>query len=129
MKTNAIAIFSFECRVTGDEHGSIINERSAGRARYQYWLDVRDCCPDLRLIDIRVRKLGAPVSSNGFLRTAAYRGLPGLRCGDRVRVGAATGVIVANNSSANFDVLFDEGEHAGLRMNVHPAEMVIEAAA
>jgi hypothetical protein len=51
--------------------------------------------------------------------------MPDVRCGQRVRVGKHVGVIVGHNSSANFNVLFGEGEYKGKTLNVHPAEVVV----
>lgn len=73
------------------------------------------------------RKIGNPVSSEQFLRNAKYRGMPDLRCGHRVKVGPGIGTIVGHNSSANFNVLFDTDspKYAGLKLNVHPSEIVL----
>ncbi|MGE3276743.1 MAG: hypothetical protein AB7O67_16650 [Vicinamibacterales bacterium] len=121
-------VFAFECSVAGwGDSGSVVNARSAGRAKSTYLSDLRDSYPEIPYTLIRCRKLGAPRSSDEFLRTAEYRGMPGLRCGARVRVGEASGVVVGHNSSANFDVLFDDDapRHAGLTLNVHPSEIVV----
>lgn len=117
---------AYAVRIDGHEHERIINARSAGKAKYEYLLDLRDVLPDLKITDIRCRSLGHPHSSKDFLRCATYRGLPNARCGDRVRVGDNTGTIVGHNSSANFDVLFDDGQWAGETLNVHPSEIVFQ---
>lgn len=119
-----MTIFAFECRhKDGDWGGTIINSTSAGRAKSDYLLDVRDVWPDVEYTDIRVRKLGGPHTSDGFVRNARYRGLPEVKCGQRVQVGDSTGWIVGHNSSANFDVLFDSGRLKGGPYNVHPCEI------
>lgn len=119
------AVFAFQVSVSGTDWTKVINARSRGQAKVEYWRDVTDAWPSIPFTAMRCRKLGAPTSSDGFLRTAQYRGLPNLRCGDRVLVCGARGVIVGSNSSANFDVLFDEDapRFAGLRLNVHPSEL------
>ena len=54
-------------------------------------------------------------------RTATYRGVDFVRAGMTVIVDGAKGVIVGNNSSANWDVLFDEGtKWGGEVLNCHP---------
>lgn len=118
-------LFAFECRHAGaDRGGTIYNASSRGKALVQYLLDVRDCWPDVQFTDLRARKVGGPHTSEQFIRNARYRGLPKVRCGQRVKVGEAYGAIVGHNACANFDVLFDEGgKHSGLTLNVHPSGM------
>jgi len=122
-------VFAFECSVKGTDWRQIINHSSPGKAKYDYWLDVRESWPDVPFTAIRCRKIGAAHSSPDFIRNAAYRGLPDVRCGQRVRVDDSTGIIVSHNSSANFDVLFDKDapKFAGLTLNVHPNECVLVA--
>jgi hypothetical protein len=114
-------VFAFGCRVVwAPEWGeTIYNTVSAGRAKREHWLNVSEPWPDTKFTDIRVRKIGAPHTSEGFKHNAEYRGMPDVRCGDRVKVGDRTGTIVGHNSSANFDVLFDDGP----TVNVHPSEV------
>jgi hypothetical protein len=38
----------------------------------------------------------------------------------RVEVDGHRGILVGNNSSANFDVLLEDGPHRGLTLNCHP---------
>lgn len=116
-------VFAFGCRVAwAPQWGeSIYNTTSAGRAKKEHWRNVNEAWPETKFTDIRVRKIGAPHSSDGFKRNAEYRGMPAVKCGDRVKVGARFGTIVGHNSSANFDVLFE----GGLTLNVHPSELVI----
>ena len=72
-----------------------------------------------------VAKSVRPETSERFRANAAYRGMPHIQCGQRVKVGEAHGVIVGHNESANFDVLFDPDSprYANLRLNVHPASI------
>ncbi len=118
---------AFEVSVVGTNWTKIINARTAGKAKYQYWLDVRDAWPDVPITAMRARKYnqGHPYTSPQFEHNARYRGLPDVKCGQRVRVGDAVGVIVGHNSSANFDVLFDDDapKYAGQKLNVHPQEV------
>lgn len=119
------AVFAFECNIKGTDWQTIINARSAGKAKTSYWNDVRESWPSIPFTAVRCRKLGAPYSSNRFIDNAQYRGMPAVRCGQRVRVGKALGFIVGHNGSANFDVLFDDDapEYRGLTLNVHPSEI------
>lgn len=127
-------VFAFECRVKGTSTGgTIVHDRTRSKARYDYLLRVRDCYPDITFADIDVRKVGAPITSEAFKRTAAYRGLPDLRVGQRVEVKVPRegprprGAIVGHNDSANFDVLFDDDSpaFAGATLNVHPGDLVL----
>ncbi len=118
-------VFAFEVSVNGTDWTKIINARTASKAKYQHWLDVTDTWPDVPITAMRARKVGEPHTSEEFKRNAQYRGLPDVKCGQRVRVGKSEGVIVGHNSSANFDVLFDDDspKYGGQRLNVHPQEI------
>lgn len=121
------AVFAFACSVSGvPEWGeSIYNRATRGQAKADYWRHVTDAWPDVPFLKIRARKVGAPVSSEQFIRNAVYRGMPDARCGDQVKVGDCNGVIVGHNSSANFDILFSDGKWAGMTLNVHPSSVSI----
>ena len=118
-------VFAFEVSVAETDWTRIVNARSAGKAKYEYYLDVREVWPDVSLTAMRARKLGKAQTLAGFERVAKYRGMPHVKCGQRVKVGDSLGVIVGHNSSANFDVLFDDDapKYAGRRLNVHPQEV------
>ena len=121
-------VFAWECNVRGKDWQRTINHLTAGKARYEYLLDLRDAWPDATFADITVRKIGPAHTSDAFRRTATYRGMPDLKCGTRVEVRSggqrALGVIVGHNDSANFDVLFDEDTYfKGGIGNVHPSEL------
>ena len=113
-------VFAFACWIkdlSDIGQATIINAWSHGQAKSWYKSHIADCCPDLSYTDIRVRKIGGPVSDKDFIKNAIYRGHPEVRCGDRVSCGnLGEGTIVGHNSSANFDVLFD----TGLISNCHP---------
>lgn len=124
------AIFAFECRIAGHEGASIFNAWTRAQAKSEFLRNIGDCLPDVRFTDLRARKLGGPVTSETFRRTAAYRGMPHVRCGQRVRVGDSSGAIVGVNESANFDVLFDgPGPRYGRVLNVHPGDVELAAPA
>lgn len=118
-------VFAFACTVVGaDWPATIINERTAGRAKSSYHRDVSDAWPNLPFTQVRVRKLGPALTSEAFRRTARYRGMPDLRCGHAVTVNGRRGVVVGHNDSANFDVLFDAGtDWADAVLNVHPGDL------
>lgn len=123
MSAQHTPVFAFACSVVGAPWGpTTVNHSSAGKAKADYWRDIRDARPDVPFTAIRVRKLGPPHTSEAFKRTAAYRGLPDLKCGDPVEVNGRSGVIVGHNDSANFDVLFSEGDWAGAVLNCHPGD-------
>ena len=121
-------VFAFEVWVVGFSEGShIINAQSLGKAKYQVWRDILDPWPDTPFTAMRGRKIGPAHTSEQFKRNAVYRGMPDIKCGQRVRVGTDCGTIVGHNSSANFNVLFDDDspKYAGLTLNVHPQEIEI----
>jgi hypothetical protein len=118
---------AFEVSIAGRDWHETINETNPGRAKQEYHSRLLDAWPDLKFTDLRVRLVGAPKTSEAFLRNAAYRGLPDARCGDRVKVGEATGTIVGHDAASRFEVLFDAAspKYAGLRLSVHPADTLI----
>lgn len=117
-----LSLFSWEVSVAGTDWTKVVNAKSRGRAKADYYRDVIDAWPDVPFTAMRCRKIGAPKTSEQFSNCAIHRGLPGLKCGHRVKVGDARGVIVGHNSSANFNVLFDADspKYAGLTLNCHP---------
>lgn len=117
-------VFAFAVRYRDDPHETVINAPSAGKARYEYLMDVRDVAPDATFADIKVRKIGTAHTSERFKHNAAYRGMPDVRCGQRVIACGVNGVIVGHNDSANFEVLFaEDSEFKGGRGNVHPGDI------
>lgn len=102
------------------EWAKTINSTSPGRAKVEYWHDLREAWPDIPFTDIRCRVTGPPETNESFRRAAEYRGVPFARVGMAVKVGGHDGLITGSNSSANFDVLFTSGPHSGLTLNCHP---------
>jgi hypothetical protein len=94
-------MFAFACRVAWAPRcgETIYNHSSAGKAKLEHFYAVREAWPDTKFTDIRARKHGAPHTSDGFRHNTEYRGMPEVRCGDRVRVGDSEGAIVGHNSS------------------------------
>ena len=110
----------YECVVKGTEWHRQIHATSPGKAKREYWRDIHESWEDVPFTAIRVRVVGPPQTSDAFRRTAEYRGVPFARVGMAVKVGEWNGRIIGNNASANFDILFDDGPHAGLTLNCHP---------
>lgn len=120
--------YAFEVWVKGlPEWKRIVNARTANKAKYEYLVDLREAVPGYGYIDLRVRKVGPCHTSAEFRRNAKYRGFPDVECGQHVRVGVGSGVIVGHNSSANFMVLFDEDspKYPGQTLNVHPGNLEV----
>jgi hypothetical protein len=49
----------FECRVDGFDDPAYIVAPTASKARASYWRDLRDCCPDITMMEIKVRRAPA----------------------------------------------------------------------
>lgn len=109
---------AFACRLSFSDHETVIHARTSGDAKSRFWR-LLDC--DFKYTDIRCRCVGGPVTTPDIERTAKYRGVEFVRAGMTVIVDGVTGVIVGQNSSANWDVLFDEGtKWGGQVLNCHP---------
>lgn len=113
---------AFACRVKCSEQETIIHARSSGDAKARFWRRL----DGFYYTDIRCRCLGDPITTPDIQRTAEYRGVPFAKAGMSVIVNGNSGVIVGSNSSANFDVLFDEGtKWAGQVLNCHPTWEIV----
>ncbi|MEJ1390110.1 MAG: hypothetical protein RPU34_04335 [Candidatus Sedimenticola sp. (ex Thyasira tokunagai)] len=88
---------------------------SPGKAKRQMHVELEEI--DYHYCDLRCSVMPGFVTDSEFLRTAEYRGVPFARIGMRVKVGGDPGMIVGKNSSANFNILFDDGDHP---LNCHP---------
>ena len=117
-------IRAYECSVRGDWGGTMVNATTSGKAKVEFFRDVSDILPDLKFTDIRVRSAGPAQTSEAFMRTARYRGMPDLRCGEEVTVNGKRGFVVGHNDSANFDVQFVGGDWDGAVLNCHPRDIV-----
>jgi len=101
------------------EHSTVVVARSAGAAKYRYWLDVSDACPDFPFTKMRARVIAGYAEPRGFRDCMEYRRVPFARVGMRVRFDdGKEGTIVGHNSSANLDVIVDGGDEV---FNCHPA--------
>lgn len=121
-------VFSFEVWVHGSEWPPVVvTHRTAGKAKYQLWLGVTDCYPDVPITAMRARKLKDLQTSDRLRSVARYRGLPSIQAGQRIQAGELRGVIVDGNSSANFNVLLDDDcpKWPGQVLNIHPQEIVL----
>jgi hypothetical protein len=113
---------SFACGVRGTNWTRVVHHMTAGKAKYSYWVDVREAWPDVKFTDITCAVIGRPVQTEKFEHTAKYRGVT-FKIGDEVEVNGETGFVVDSNPSANFDVLFTSGKWHGQTMNCHPSEI------
>lgn len=121
-------IRSFECYVKGRPHwAQLVNSTTAGKAKTEYWRQVSDAWPDIPFTDIRCKRHGPPHTSAAFVRNAEYRGMPGLKCGQRVAAGESKGWIVGHDCSCNMLVQFDSDDpkYPGLKLSVHPDELTL----
>lgn len=117
-RTPVPEIYAFECRVRGTDWMRVVNAPNAGKARYLYWLDVSDPWPGVRLIDIRVRKAGPPVSSDMLQHVNKLRGCF-YAAGDHVTLpDGRIGVIAGAGSGGAYYELWVDGKH----MWAHPCD-------
>jgi hypothetical protein len=123
---NTQSIYSWDVSVKGTDWHCTVNARTRGQAKHEYYRDVIDAWPNVPFTAMRCRKIGEPHTSDRFKNCAAYRGLPELKCGQRVRVGDALGTVVDHNESANMLVLFDQdSKYKGARLSVHPSGLEV----
>lgn len=114
---------SYEVGVKGTDWQRIVYALSAGKAKYEYLMDVRESWQNVSFKDLTCRSVRSFRQTDHFERTAKYRGVPGARIGMEVKAGGCRGVLVGSNDSANFDVLFLEGPAKGQTGNVHPGSI------
>jgi hypothetical protein len=101
------------------DHRQIVNERTLGRAKSVYWRHVHDAWEGIPFTAVRGRKIGGPQSSPEFMVGVGYRGIPNVRCGDRVTWKNGGGVVVDfGGGGAYLEIIADEG----WRGYVHPSE-------
>jgi len=117
--------------VRGFDYVVVVNHRTAGRAKSAFFSSLTDAWPDVPFTDLRVRKVGAPVTGEQFEHCARIRGVSGWRCGDRVAVlelAGAGAVLVGSDSSACFRVLLDDDARSACKcpavVSVHPAGLL-----
>lgn len=115
---------AYAVNIKGFSHPSrIIHHESAGKAKYQFFLDVIDVYPDLKYTQITACRVGVEPDNmvhRDFIRTATMREVPFAKIGMLVEVDGCKGQIAGNNSSANFNILFLEGQRKGQVLNCHP---------
>ena len=100
-----------------------IFHETIGKAKYQFWTDIREPYPDIKYTDItgyRIKDASDDRIHREFARTATYRGVPFAKIGMTVEVDGVKGEITGKNSAANFDILFLEGDFKGQILNCHP---------
>lgn len=114
---------AYECRVVGSPHVRTLNAVSASKARYQYYIDVSDCWPDVRYIDVRSKFAGKPQSNEIFRHVCELRGVD-WHVGDKVEVLGRVGWLADACSGANFEIHTAEG-HV---LYAHPSEIRVISA-
>lgn len=82
---------------------------------YAYFFDFMRDISSMRLVS-RSEMFATEADKDSFARFAARRGIPFAQIGMDVKVAGEHGVIMGSNSSANLDVLFDDGQVK----NCHP---------
>jgi len=115
-------VYAFECWIPDAPWGDVrevINDRSLGAAKASYWRRVVDAWSDIPFTAVRGRKVGPPQSSLEFLIGVRYRGIPDVRCGDRVTWKTGAGVIVGFGGGGAWLQVLDDVGSVGY---VHPAE-------
>jgi len=120
MKLRAYAVWV----VGNEEHSGVVNAYSLSKARYRYFLDVRDVHPDVHITEMRGRSIGAPRSNATLEHVAQLRARPDLVAGAQVEVPGRRGVIVNAGSGAHFEVLFLDGSTGWY----HPTEIKSDSA-
>jgi hypothetical protein len=116
---------AFACSVKGSDWGeTTVHALTRSKARYRHWIHVREPWPDIKLMDVNVRMLGAPRNTPAFEHTKKYRGVS-FNIGDLVRVGESEGFVADRNDSANFQVEFISGPYSGGVLSVHPSEIAV----
>lgn len=103
-------VYAFEVWVIGnEEHKSIYNNTSPGKARYQYLLDIGDVYPDVSFKDIKVRKLGDCMEMDDVRRIAKARAMPFLHTGMSVTCDGLKGKIIGKSAGNYLKVAFEDG--------------------
>lgn len=97
---------SYKCSIRGYDHWTQFNARSRGQAKMQMY---RYLEMDFDYVDIQCRVDGEVYTSDDFIRNAEYRNIPLVRCGTVIDVNGRRGIIIGHNSSANLDIMFDNG--------------------
>ena len=111
---------AYQCGVRGMDWSRTVHAETAGKAKSEYFRDIRESWPEMPFTAVTAHCIGGPITDSRFLETAKYRGVAFARVGMAVEVDGSRGVIVGHNSSANFDVLFESGAFAGCTLNCHP---------
>lgn len=118
----SVTLRAYSCTVVGTDWERVVHAVTASKAKYLYWLDVKDAWPDVPITDMRARSLGLPRTTERFHHTATYR-KAWFRLGDKVRVNNSIGFVADSDSSANFVVHFISGEWANRILHVHVSEI------
>ena len=114
---------AYQCEWIGTPYSRTVHAATAGKARYSYWMDIHDAYYHVKIMDIRVKSLGAPRDDPNFNRTAANRGRPHRRVGHSGMVDGVRAQLCDRTDGAHFVVMFNEGKLAGKTAIYHPDEL------
>lgn len=119
----------YEIRLRHYNTTTLVSAETAGKAKYQHYLQLGDLFSDfleyLTFVDgihcvLKECHHFSGIESDAFLRTKKYRGVPCAEIGMKVQINGRTGYIVGANDSCNFDVAFADGI-----FNCHPNHNII----
>jgi len=83
-------IRAYEVGLRGQDHWTTVHAATAGKAKYSFWMDVRDCL-EVKYIDVVSRVADSLfVQTDEFQRTAKYRGVPFARIGMKAMTAKAS---------------------------------------
>ena len=115
---------TYKITLKGYETETLICAETAGKAKYEHYLQLDDLFQDfamyLHFVESckclrKAKKEDYYQKSDSFESTKNYRGVPLATYGTKVMLNGKTGFIVGDNSSCNFNVKFDDGI-----FNCHP---------
>lgn len=113
MSTSQVKLRTYECSHGG--YSSQYTATSAGKARYQHFLELGDVCPDISITEIKVRSLGAIMPDTRVSDYARRYKVPA-KVGRRVVMDGRSGRIIGC-SDGYLKVLFDDTNTHG---HCHP---------
>jgi hypothetical protein len=118
---------TYKIKISGDDHTYQATGETPGRAKYNFYLRLSDCCDITfgeflkKIIFCRILHQFRPSDLFGdkkqFDRMKEMRGIDFAYQGMRIEVAGKMGTIVGSNSSLNLDVVFDGKYWAD---NCHP---------
>jgi len=111
--------FSYQIALKGfEDQPRTVIAATPGKAKYQVWQEVGEHFNSFQhfLENIAWCRKICSFPMADFRKTCISRGIPFAEIGMKVRAAGRDGVIIGVNTSANLDVLFDDGTTG----NCHP---------